>query len=190
MNISSHLARTFLLLVSLSYGIIAVAQDDEPLRPADAYRYAVADTGDAIEIDWSIEDGYYLYREKMSFESSTAAVVLGEPEMPEGLEHEDEFFGKQQIYRGNFFVRVPFTINGDRPDSMEFVLKSQGCADMGLCYPPQTWREEVKLRNVASTTAKLDLGGVGGQDNGFLPVDEAFQPILTALDMKTIYPWW
>ncbi len=190
MNISSHLARTFLLLVSLSYGIIAVAQDDEPLRPADAYRYAVADTGDAIEIDWSIEDGYYLYREKMSFESSTAAVVLGEPEMPEGLEHEDEFFGKQQIYRGNFFVRVPFTINGDRPDSMEFVLKSQGCADMGLCYPPQTWREEVKLRNVASTTAKLDLGGVGGQDNGFLPVDEAFKPILIPVDGNTIEVTW
>ena len=45
------------------------AQDEHPLRPEDAYRYVVSDTGDALEVDWAIEDGYYLYRNDLSFES-------------------------------------------------------------------------------------------------------------------------
>ena len=51
----------FLLLFLLAMPY-AYAQDDEPLRPEDAYLYVVSDTGDAIEIDWAIEDDYYLYR--------------------------------------------------------------------------------------------------------------------------------
>ena len=184
------LARLLLSLIALGISASAYSQDDEPLRPADAYRYAVDDTGDAIEVDWSIEDGYYLYRKKMSFENNTAGVVLGEAEMPEGLDHEDEFFGKQQIYRGRFFVRVPYTVVGDRPESMDFVIKSQGCADMGLCYPPQTWTESVTLRKVATTAPKLNLGSVGGFDNDFLPVDEAFQAILLPIDGNAIEVSW
>ena len=38
----------------------AAAQDDEPLRPEDAYRYVVSDAGGVLEVDWAIEDGYYL----------------------------------------------------------------------------------------------------------------------------------
>ena len=57
---------------------------EDILRPEAAYRYAVTDTGDALEIDWAIEDGYYLYRQKMSYESNTPAIEFGEAEMPTG----------------------------------------------------------------------------------------------------------
>ena len=63
---------TLLLAVVAS---TALAQQDDILRPEEAYRYAVADTGDAIEIDWVIEDGYYLYRNKMSYQSGSDAIV-------------------------------------------------------------------------------------------------------------------
>ena len=75
---------------------VASAQDEDVLHPEEAYRYAVADTGSAIEIDWVVEDGYYLYRNKMSYASGTDSIVFGEFELPEGLHHEDEFFGVQQ----------------------------------------------------------------------------------------------
>ena len=180
----------FLLLLTISLISPAHAQDEEPLRPEDAYRYVLTDTGTAIEVDWAIEDGYYLYRNKLGFESNTASVVLGEPRLPEGLPHEDEFFGKQQIYREHFYVNVPYTIAGDRPESIEFVVKSQGCADLGLCYPPQTWTETVELRQTADKP-KLDFGNVGGLGGSeFLPVDAAFEPIIIPVDGNTVDVTW
>ena len=184
------LAQTLLLLIAFAGPANLYAQDDEPLRPAEAYRYVVSDTGDAIEIDWSIEEGYYLYRNKMSYLSNTDGVVLGAAELPEGLDHEDEFFGKQQVYRNHFFVRVPYTVTGDRPETMEFVLKSQGCADMGLCYPPQTWPEQITLKQDIGATPKIDLGSVASQDSEFIHVDEAFKPILIPADANTVEVSW
>ena len=188
MNKFCYLIGSLLLLTTLATSNPAIAQDDEPLRPEEAYRYVVIDTGDAIEVDWAIEDGYYLYRNKLGFESNTPGVVLAAPQLPEGLPHEDEFFGKQQVYRDHFFVSVPYQIDGDRPDTMEFMLKSQGCWDGGLCYPPQKWTETVKLRQ--STKPKIDLGSIGGLGglggSEFVPVDEAFKPILIPVDGNTV----
>ena len=179
-----------LLFGALVLSGTAHAQDEDPLRPEAAYRYVVSDTGDALEVAWSVEEGYYLYRNKLGFSSGSTSIVLGEPELPEGLEHEDEFFGKQQIYRGHFLVRVPYVIDGDRPETVPFLLKSQGCADMGLCYPPQIWTEQVTLKQAASAAPKLDLGSVGGLSNDFLPVDEAFKPSLMPVDANTVEVTW
>jgi len=174
---------------------VASAQDEDVLHPEDAYRYAVADTGDAIEIDWVVEAGYYLYRNKMSYASNSDAIVLGEVVLPEGLHHEDEFFGVQQIYRDRFYVSIPYTVVGAAPTSVDLIIKSQGCADIGLCYPPQTWTESVELLARNDDGGKIQLGQLGnagtfgtfgGANAEFLPVDEAFQPILTALDGNTV----
>ncbi len=185
------------LLAACASVVSAHAAQIEPLPPREAYRYAVTDTGDALEVDWAIEDGYYLYRNKLGFQSNSDAVILGEAELPEGLEHEDEFFGRQQIYRQRFHIRVPYTIAGERPESMEFVIESQGCADIGLCYPPQTWTEQVELVPVTAGRPKLDLGNVlGGNSAGgapgseFLPVDDAFKPVLIPIDGNTVEVSW
>ena len=174
------------LLAALIWLLPAHAADEDPLRPEDAYRYVVNDTGDAIEIDWAIEDGYYLYRNKLGFETATEGVVFGDVELPEGLAHEDEYFGKQQVYRDRFYVSVPYTVAGERPDSMELVLRSQGCWDGGLCYPPQVWTEQVQLRKAAAGKTKLDLGSVGGAMGEFPPPEEVFFPDLFAIDGNTV----
>jgi thiol:disulfide interchange protein DsbD len=182
--------RKLLVLLLVTFAGPAFAQGEEPQRPEDVYRYAAFDTGDAIEIDWAIEDGYYLYRNKLGFESATDGVEFGDARLPEGLPHEDEFFGKQQIYRGNFYVSVPYQVDGDRPEQVDVVIKSQGCWDGGLCYPPQIWTEKVALKQAQ---AKLDLatvgqtaepGGLGNSE--FVPVDEAFKPILIPIDDNTV----
>jgi thiol:disulfide interchange protein DsbD len=181
-----------LLLALLMPAGVGSAQDEDILRPEEAYRYAVADTGESIEIDWLVEEGYYLYRGKMSYASGSDSIVLGEYELPAGLHHEDEFFGVQQIYRDRFFVSIPYTIVGEAPASMDLVIKSQGCADIGLCYPPQTWTESVKLLAGKSNGAKIQLGQPApsgtlfGPSDEFLPVDQAFQPILTVIDANTV----
>lgn len=178
------------LLLGLAPAWQAAAQDDEPLRPEDAYRYVVSDAGGVLEVDWAIEDGYYLYKNKLSFVSNTDGVVLGDAQLPQGLDHEDEFFGKQQIYRDRFFVSIPYTVSGEQPDTMELVIKSQGCADLGLCYPPQAWPEQVKLKTVAAAKPKLSLGSAANLNSEFLPVDEAFKPILLPVDGNTVEVSW
>jgi thiol:disulfide interchange protein DsbD len=171
---------------------VASAQDEDILRPEEAYRYAVADTGKTIEIDWVVEEGYYLYRGKMSYASGSDSIVFGEVVLPEGLHHEDEFFGVQQVYRDRFYVSIPYTVVGEAPAAMDLVIKSQGCADIGLCYPPQTWTESVELLARQGDDGKISLGSTGtfgtlvGANADFLPVDEAFQPILTVLDGNTV----
>jgi thiol:disulfide interchange protein DsbD len=182
----------YLLLFLLSLmSTLALAQDEEPRKPEDVYRYVVSDTGDALEVDWAIDDGYYLYRNKLSFESATGGVEFTRVRLPEGLPHEDEFFGKQQVYRGNFYVSIPYQVEGERPETMDLVIKSQGCWDGGLCYPPQIWTEKVELRQPGED--KLDLttmgqtptlGGLGNSE--FVPVDEAFRPILIPIDGNTV----
>jgi thioredoxin:protein disulfide reductase len=181
----------FVFLLSLTaVGQNALARAQDILRPEVAYRYAVADTGDAIEIDWVVEDGYYLYRNKMSYASGAGAIVFGAYDLPEGERHEDEFFGVQQVYRGRFFVSIPYTVIGDAPASVDLIIKSQGCADIGLCYPPQIWTETVQLVAGNDTAGKLDLGNtfgaVAGANDDFLPVDEAFQPLPVAIDGNNV----
>jgi thiol:disulfide interchange protein DsbD len=168
---------------------LAHAQNDEPLRPEDAYRYVVTDTGDSIEVDWAIEDGYYLYRKELVFESNTKAVILGNARLPAGQSHEDEFFGKQQVYREHFYVTVPYRVEGSRPETMELVIKSRGCWDGGLCYPPQTWTETVALKNPGKP--RLDLETIGGPSTSsglgdFPPPEEVFFPDLYAIDGNTV----
>ncbi|NOX68453.1 MAG: protein-disulfide reductase DsbD [Gammaproteobacteria bacterium] len=181
-NTKRLLAIAAVALLSLS----VAAQDDDILHPEEAYRYAVSDTGSALEIDWAIEEGYYLYRQKLSFKSNTASVQFGNFELPQGLPHEDEFFGAQQVYRDRFFVTIPYTIIGERPASMQVEVKSQGCADIGICYPPQTWTSDVRLISASTTPAtKLTLGNSIGSSE-FLPVDEAFKPVLIVRDGNTI----
>ena len=175
-------------LLALLTGLSAHAQDF--LKPEVAYRYAAVDTGSVIEIDWAIEDGYYLYKKKLSFSSNSDAIVFGDYTLPEGLDHEDEYFGAQQVYRERFYVSVPYTVVGDRPDSFELQVKSQGCADLGLCYPPQTWVSEVPLVKVTATAAggdnQFELGSSFGASGDFLPPDEAFKPYLEARDGNTV----
>lgn len=180
------------ILALLLLAAVAYAQDEDILRPEQAYRYAAADTGETIEVDWVVEEGYYLYRNKMSYASGSDSVVFGDIVLPEGLPHEDEFFGKQQIYRDRFYVSIPYAVVGAAPESLDLVIKSQGCADIGLCYPPQTWTENVELIARATDAGPTQLKNTGttgklfGANAEFLPVDEAFQPILTALDGNTV----
>jgi len=183
----------FYLLFAVLGSTAASAREPDILRAEEAFRYVVADTGSALEIDWAVEDGYYLYRSKLGFEASTPGIVLGEPVLPEGQRHEDEFFGVQQVYRDHFFVTIPYRIEGPRPSTVELTLKSQGCADLGICYPPQAWTSSVALirGDASGDDLKLSLErlpGVSprGANGDFLPVDEAFQPLLTPIDGNNV----
>jgi thiol:disulfide interchange protein DsbD len=88
-----------------------------------------------IEVRYQIADGYYLYRERFSFEVQPGGFSLGKPHMPAGEVHQDQFFGRVETYRGNLKISLPLQQAGS---SQTLTLKavSQGCADVGVCYTP------------------------------------------------------
>ena len=181
------LIRNMIIAVVLVFPVAAVmAADDRPPPPQDVFHYVVNDAGGALEIDWAVKDGAYMYRDEFRFAVDDASVVLGEAELPEGEVHNDEFFGEQVVYRGSFFVRIPYTLLGDKPASVALTIDSRGCLDSGYCYMPQTWTESVKLRS-AATGKSLNLANIGGNSmDEALPADQVFIPDAFAVDGNTI----
>lgn len=134
----SPTALRWLAILALA-GLVPCTQAAGPkLLPAEeAFRLSArALDAAALEIRFDVADGYYLYRDKLRFAVEPAAAGAGAPVLPAGLVHDDEFFGKSTIYRGPAVVRLP--LKSARPgDKVTLVVESQGCADAGVCYPPQ-----------------------------------------------------
>ncbi len=185
-----------LLLPALTVALPAAAAEDEFLPVRSAFKVSLAAEPNVLVVDLEIAPGYYLYRDRLGFESATPGVTLGQPTLPVGLDHEDEFFGKQVIYRDLARVGVPVTFAGAAQD-FDVKVKLQGCADAGLCYPPQTWTLRATWPAATAGDATqapaaapasgaksggLNLRSIFGSgaksDADFLPVDQAF--VLTA----------
>jgi len=168
------------------------------LKPEQAFRYAVSATADALLVRWTIEPKHYLYQERMSFESRTPGLVLGAAEMPEGKLYRDEYFGDMHIYRNAAEIRLPIASRAPGTDSVTLAIKSQGCADAGLCYPPQVWVTNVSLPAAGGGGAGGRLSallgaaatGTGGAKDEPLPVGEAFRFRTALPDPFTLEVTW
>ena len=131
-----------LLTMSLLACKISIAQ--EILRPEAAFPYTIEASEGEITLTFQVEDGYYLYRERFGFEALTDDITLGAAELPNGQIYEDEFFGVMETYRNGFQISIPYQQTEDIGE-IGFRLMLQGCADIGLCYPPQRWDSTVPL---------------------------------------------
>ena len=81
-------------------------------------------------------------------------MTLGTPVIPPGKIKEDEFFGKVQIFRKNVSVDVPLTVTGSRPEKVNLQVTSQGCADLGVCYPPYTHKVQLDLPSLTAVDGR------------------------------------
>ncbi|WP_137925048.1 protein-disulfide reductase DsbD [Cupriavidus sp. 2SB] len=108
------------------------------LPPDQAFRLT-ADRVDShtVAIRFEIEDGYYMYRERFAFSSNSNNVRLLAPAYPTPERKFDETFDKDvDIYRKGVNITLPFD-EGGAPGDWVLRVTSQGCADAGICYPPQ-----------------------------------------------------
>jgi thiol:disulfide interchange protein DsbD len=135
----------------------AFAADAELLPAEQAFRYSArALDNRTLEAVFVIADGYYLYRDKFSFAVAPDGTVLGAPELPAGKIKTDQFFGKVETYRGTVVVKLPLA--GAAPgQSVVLTADSQGCADIGVCYPPTRQKLTLALPTAgAGPTAQVD----------------------------------
>ncbi|MGR7497219.1 protein-disulfide reductase DsbD [Klebsiella aerogenes] len=102
--------------------------------PADrAFAFDFQQNQHDLNLSWRIKDGYYLYRKQVTLTTKDAAIV--EPSLPPGEWHEDEFYGKSEIYRQR--LTLPITLT-QASKAATLTVTYQGCADAGFCYPPET----------------------------------------------------
>lgn len=102
--------------------------------PADrAFIFDFQQNQHDLNLTWQVKDGYYLYRKQISITPSQADIA--EVKLPPGVWHEDEFYGKSEIYRKQ--LTIPVTVNQAKSGAT-LTVTYQGCADAGFCYPPET----------------------------------------------------
>ncbi|MFO1406304.1 MAG: protein-disulfide reductase DsbD [Steroidobacteraceae bacterium] len=175
---NKHLATLSCLLLALLAPPLAGA-DDEILPAREAYRYTITVAEGHLAVRYDIAPGYYLYRDRLGFASLTQGVTVGAPAFPAGEDHEDDYFGHQVIYRGPVTIPAKLDFEG-APREFDVELRLQGCADAGLCYPPQKWKVHVQAPVQADAPKKgFDLRRLLGreslQEGDLLPADEAFR---------------
>ena len=152
----------------------AARAEDDILPPEQAFPYDLSAEAGELLLRFDVPDGYYLYRERFGFDTEAADVVLEEAVFPKGKIYSDEFFGDMEIYRGSFTIQIPYTA-APSATAMELKLQLQGCADIGICYPPQKWSRSVNLPGAngaaAAFSEQFDKGVAAGTP---LPPEQAF----------------
>ncbi|KTS35663.1 protein-disulfide reductase DsbD [Pantoea dispersa] len=115
--------------------------------PVDqAFGFDFSLQGHQLTLSWKVKDGYYLYRQQ--FHISAQHAQLAPVTLPPGQPHEDEFYGKSEIYPQD--VQLPITLR-QADAGATLSVTYQGCAAAGFCYPPET--RSVPLTAIAADSA-------------------------------------
>ena len=189
--------RRWLAALALLAALPSHAADVE-LPPVDEVFVlsAQATARNRIEVRWKIADGYYLYRHRTSVKTG-AAFADARLALPDGRKHRDEFFGDVETYRRQLVGVVTGTPTA-AATGVTLTVKYQGCADAGVCYPPQTRTLSVALpqaeadggflpgRKAGGGLFGLGNGSAGATETAPLPAAQAFGSELIALDGNTL----
>jgi len=125
---------------------LPVRADDEFLDPEEAFHFSASLVSPGMfEVRYVIAEGYYMYRDRFRFGVEPGTIVLGAPQFPAGQWHEDEFFGRSQIFRGQVTIAIPIVSNTQNGGAIRLIAVSQGCADAGICYLPTEQSAEFEL---------------------------------------------
>lgn len=130
--------------------------DEEFLHPDQAFIWsATAIDGNTLRVHWDIAADIYLYRDKFAFELQDASgISLGKALLPPGKTKVDASFGEMVVYYNAVDIDIPLLRTRLEPTEITLVVKYQGCADAGFCYPPIT----------ASAPVALPAAAPGGAD--------------------------
>ena len=168
---------------SSTLGSINNSADFLPVR--EAFQLSLVDsTTQSIKLRFVATDGYYLYRHRFQFRADPADVSLGPAQLPKGEQKHDEYFGDVEVYHGVLDVELP------RTDQRAFtlVVTYQGCADKGLCYPPETERLSIDgsgpSTNQAWSWRELALFFLAGLGLTFTPCVLPMLPILSGVVLR------
>jgi len=113
-------------------------QGNQFLQVDEALPFSHSTEENAVVLSWDITPGHYLYRDRISIRALDEGSTAGALEYSSsGTETEDEYFGKTTVFFDPVEATVPVTLPANMREA-RFEVTYQGCAEAGLCYPPQT----------------------------------------------------
>lgn len=194
-----------LLAGLLAIGAVHAIGFDEVKDFGDVFRISgSAPTRDEIRVRWDIQDGYYLYNNQfLRVTSGTDGVVVGKPVVPPGEVSFDELLGEQvEKYHHRLEITVPLTQVPAGVEAVQLKVRSQGCLENELCYPPTEQILVVSLPAASEAASPLlepptdqppdrlsePLSGgglLGDQSDSALPPEEAFVYEAIGFDSST-----
>ncbi|MCR6652150.1 MAG: protein-disulfide reductase DsbD family protein [Cellvibrionaceae bacterium] len=126
----------------------------------EAYRVSLTVESEAVQLDWLIAPDYYLYRDRFKVTANTGDGNRTLPaEIEPGLMKFDEYEGKEvAVFYTTTRITVPI---GDLPNEFILSVRSQGCADAGLCYAPNTRSFEINRQFGTAVEAAPGAAGTG-----------------------------
>lgn len=190
------------ILLSLFLLSALFVNAQEKLLSADhAFSFKAKVINDQVLLSWDVAKGYYLYKDKIKIVSDHPQ-RLGEAQFPVAKIKNDELFGKVGVYRDNVLVVVP--VVGGKSKLIVVNVEFQGCADLGVCYPPIVKSVTLKIGgnnkslidsafNILSKTKSAMqsvVDKVVSISDEPLPVDQAFAYSVVAIDANTLRASW
>jgi thiol:disulfide interchange protein DsbD len=114
-----------------------------------------------LEARWIIAPGYYLYRDKFRLSLPDArGIAIAGMEIPPGEPKDDPYFGPQQVFHGEAVVVARLRREPSGAQTVQLKADYQGCAEIGVCYPPLSQTVSVALPAVTSPPNPLSMGTV------------------------------
>ncbi|MGL6290323.1 MAG: protein-disulfide reductase DsbD family protein, partial [Silanimonas sp.] len=158
-----RLFRAAALAALLSGGSAQAIEQDDLLPVDEAFALtAEATSRNTVDVRFAIAEGYYLYRHRTSVEVLDGGFKTNPLQLPDGKKHTDEFFGEVETYRGALVAALTGAA-ADETTALRLRVKYQGCADLGICYPPQSREITVALpaAAVGAPGLAVDAGASG-----------------------------
>ena len=211
------LKRLTLLLSLFLFSSFSLAEQDF-LPPEQAFAIQPSKVVTSVDenrvvVSWKIAEGYYVYRDKVSFTSDDDNLTLGDIELSPSVTKDDPYFGKIQIFKKEFTASIPFTSDKKEGELLFLTAKSQGCAAGGICYPPLKQTVSFTQKNIAqkkkpiSDSSNLsgpavsskpanaldtlsNLGNNNDAQDDFLDIEEAFKFSLSVGDNNQLSALW
>ncbi|MEW8023492.1 MAG: protein-disulfide reductase DsbD [Candidatus Thiodiazotropha sp.] len=149
----------FLMLLVLSSLSMAAWNEEDLLLPDQAFQISGRTDGtEKLLVEWRIADGYYMYRDKIQFDSDTIGIEIGEPKLSQAKIKNDEFFGEVAVYRNKATAEIPIRRMQGSQETLLLKARSQGCADLGICFPPHMQEIRLALEPMATGNRAAAVG--------------------------------
>lgn len=144
-----HILLWFMLFITSLTSLSGKANEEEFLDPEVAFSVtATMKDANTLSAHFKVAPKYYLYQERLGFNVTQGDVQLSKPQLPNAILKNDPNFGDVLIYKENFTVDIPLQGAG----KFDLLVKFQGCADAGLCYPPQ--KQTISLTAEAGSSSE------------------------------------
>lgn len=156
-NQKSYLSTFFIILFTWAFSSGASANlsallgfgTQQFLPVEEAFQLEAEIENNTLLLHFLITPEHYLYKDRFSFSSDESTTLLGEPIFPKGKQKYDiNFEQDMEVFPKNVTVKIPVKSSEAEP---QFQIRFQGCADAGLCYPPQTLTITLPNPHVSST---------------------------------------